>query len=321
MIMEDTAACLDPELLKTLYLFRSINLESIQGIFDFCKVHNLKAGEILFRPGQSNWTVYFILQGRLRIHLKTLDSDPVTVLATGESVGEMSVIDQQPTTAFVVADEDCLLVSMDEDILWSLVHSSHAIACNLLYTLTKRLRHADAVVSGGVYLDREERHYGNVDALTGLPNREWFDQLLRRQCLRSQHAGKPLCLMLMDIDGFKAFNDRYGRRCGDRVLYAMAYGLNKHLRPTEIIARYGSDLFSILLPDADMETARGIAVRLFKSMEQATPIMVEENIVDHPSISVGVAQMKPEQDGDSLFSEAEAALYRAKQMGGNAISE
>ena len=233
----------------------------------------------------------------------------------------MSVIDQQPTTAFVVADENSLLVSMDADILWSLVHSSHAIACNLLYTLAKRLRHADSVVSGGVHLDREERHYGNVDALTGLPNREWFDQLLRRQCLRSHHAGKPLSLLLMDIDGFKAFNDRYGRRCGDRVLYSMAYGLNQHLRPTEIIARYGSDLFSILLPDADMETARGIAVRLFKSIEQTTPIMAEEKIVDYPTVSVGVAQMKPEQDADSLFSEADAALYRAKQTGGNTISE
>ncbi len=319
--MENTAASIDPNLLKRIYLFRSINLESIQGIFDFCKVHNLKEGEILFRPGQSNWMVYFILQGCLRIHLNTLDGDPLTVLGPGESVGEMSVIDQQPTTAFVVADVDSLLVSMDADILWSLVHSSHAIACNLLYTLAKRLRHADSVVSGGVHLDREERHYGNVDALTGLPNREWFDQLLRRQCLRSHHAGKPLSLLLMDIDGFKAFNDRYGRRCGDRVLYSMAYGLNQHLRPTEIIARYGSDLFSILLPDADMETARGIAVRLFKSIEQTTPIMAEEKIVDYPTVSVGVAQMKPEQDADSLFSEADAALYRAKQMGGNAISE
>ncbi|MFA5182260.1 MAG: GGDEF domain-containing protein [Syntrophales bacterium] len=319
--MEDTAANIDPNLLKKIYLFRSINLESIQGIFDFCKVHNLKEGEILLRPGQSNWTIYFLLKGRLRIHLNTLDSDPVTVLGPGESVGELSVIDQQPTTAFVAAAEDSLLVSMDEDILWSLVHSSHAIACNLLYTLAKRLRHADSVVSGGVYLDREERHYGNVDALTGLPNREWFDQLLKRQCLRSHHAGKSLSLILMDIDGFNAFNDSYGRRCGDRVLYSMACGLNHHLRPTEMMARYGSNLFSILLPDADMETARGIAVRLFKSIEQASPVMAEGKMVDHPSVSVGVAQMKPEHDGESLFSDAEAALCRAKQKGGNAISE
>lgn len=245
----------------------------------------------------------------------------MAVLGLGESVGEMSVIDQQPTTAFVVADEDSLLLSMDEDILWSLVNSSHAIACNLLHTLTKRLRHADSVVSGDVHLDREEHNYGNVDALTGFPNREWFDQLLKRQCLRSAHSGKPMSLVLMDIDGFKAFNDLYGRRCGDRVLYSMARGLNNHLRSAETIARHDSDLFSILLPDADMETARGIAVRLFKSIGQATPIMVEGKIVDHPTVSVGVVEMKPEQDADSLFSEAEAALYRAKQMGGNAISE
>lgn len=321
--MEDTAASIDPELLRKIFLLRSVDLDSIQGIFDFCKIHNLKAGDVLLSPGQSNWTVYFVLQGRLRVHLDTLESEPITILGPGESAGEISVIDQQPTTAYVVVDEDSQLMAMDEDLLWSLVHSSHAVACNLLYTLAKRLRHADFVVSGsgGVHIDRQEHHYGNVDALTGLPNREWFSQLLKRQYLRSYHAGRPLSLVLIDIDGFKAFNDRYGNRCGDRVLFAMAYGLNLHLRPTEIIARYGSDQFSILLPEADMETARGIAVRLFKSIEQATSIMADGKIVDHPTVSVGVAQMKPEQDADSLFCEAEAALYRAKQMGGNSISE
>jgi CRP-like cAMP-binding protein len=79
--------------------------------------------------------------------LESLDSNPIAILGVGESVGEMSVIDNQPTSAFVVAEEDSRLMVMDEDILWSLVQSSHAAACNLLFTLTKRVRQADAVIA------------------------------------------------------------------------------------------------------------------------------------------------------------------------------
>ncbi len=320
-VREETAADLAPEILKGLFLFRSVNIESIRGIFDYCKIRRLTAGEVLFRPGQANWTVYLLLEGKIGIHLSGLNSEPITVLGPGESVGELSVIDQKPTTAYAVAQEDCRLLVMDEDILWSLVHSSHAIACNLLYTLAKRLRHADAVVSGEIRLDQEDRHYGNVDALTGLPNREWFAELTRRQCARSRHSAKPLSVLLIDIDGFRAFNNRYGRHCGDRILYAMSSILSRHLRPTEIIARYAADQFSILLPDTDLETAGGIAVRVFKIIAQATPVMVEGKAVDHPSVSIGVAQLKAGQDADSLMADMEAAVNRAKLSGGNTVSE
>jgi len=315
-----TAADLDPEILKRIFLFRSVNIDSIRGIFDFCKIRRLSAGEILFRPGQSNWTVYFLLSGTLGIHLNALNSDPLTILDPGESVGELSVIDRQPTTAFAVAREDCQLMVMEEDILWSLVQSSHAIACNLLYTLAKRLRHANSVVSGGnAIIDQEECRYGNFDALTGLPNREWFTELTRRQGLRSDRAGKPLSGILIDIDGFRVFNERFGRRSGDRVLYAMATTLNYHLRPTEIIARYGMDRFAILLPDTDMETARGIGVRIFRIIVRTSPIMVEGQTVPHPTVSIWVSQMKPGQDADGLLTEMEAAVLRAKQSGCNSV--
>ncbi len=318
---EETAADLDPELLKGIFLFRSVNIESIRGIFDFCKIRRLNAGDVLFHPGQANWTVYLVLAGRLRIHLNSMNGEPLAILGPGESVGELSVIDRQPATAYAVADEDCRLLAMDEDILWSLVHSSHAVACNLLYTLVKRLRHTDAVVSGEICLDHEERRFGNVDALTGLPNREWFTELLQRQCHRAHYSGKPLSLLLIDIDGFREFIDRHGRRCGDRVLYAMAAILNRHLRPAEIIARWGADQFFILLPDTDMETARGIAVRIFKIIAQATPVMAAGKVVNHPSVSIGVARIKADQDADSLLAEAEAAVARAKESGGNSVSE
>jgi len=318
--MDETTDRIDDTVLENIQLFRSVDIESVRGIFDYCEVLNLKAQEVLITPGKYNRSVYFILSGRLRVHLGALTNEPISILGPGDSVGEMSVIDLQLTSAYVVADAETRLLSMDEDILWSLVRSSHAIACNLLYILTKRLRHADSIISGGIPIDRERCH-GYMDALTGLPNREWLDDFLGRHCHRASVSAAPLSLILADIDSFRAFTDKFGRVCGDRMLYAIAYTMKTHLRPTEMIARYGVAGFAILLPDTDMAAARTVAVRLYENLMNSTPVMPDLAETERPAISMGVAQFRQGQDADIFLAETDAALYRAKQMTGSAISE
>ncbi len=318
--MAETAAQFDPVLIGRLQLFRSVNLESIQGIFDFCRLRSVEAGEVVLSPGHYNRTVFFILHGRLRVHLDSLESKPMIVLGPGENVGELSVIDQQPTTAYVVADEPCQLMLIDEDILWSLVQSSHAVACNLLYTMTRRLRQTNAIVSQGICIDKEEHPYGNVDALTGFPNRDWLRELLRRQCQRSSADSQPLSLIMIEIDNFSEFINTNGHRHGDRLIYAMSYTLKNLLRPVEIVSRFRSDQFAVLLPDIDVDRAKKVAVRLFRAFEDVSPLVVDDRVIHHPTISVGLAQLKQGQDVDSFLLDVDAALFRAKQAGGNTVS-
>jgi diguanylate cyclase (GGDEF)-like protein len=318
--MVETAAQIDPVLIGQLQLFKSVNLESIRGIFDFCKLRSVDAGEIVLSPGHYNRTVYFILDGRMRVHLNSLESEPLIVLGPGENVGELSVIDQQQTTAYVVADEPCQLMLIDEDILWSLVQSSHAVACNLLYIMARRMRQTNAVVSKGICVDREERPYGNVDALTGFPNRTCLYDLLKRQCQRSSSDGQSLSLILIHIDNFSDFMNIYGHRSGDRVVYAMSYILKNILRPVEIVSRFRNDQFAVLLPDLDIDKARNVAVRLFKAFENASPVVVDDKIVPHPTVSIGLAQMKQGQDAENFLLDVDAALFRATQSGGNTVS-
>ena len=90
------------EELKQIKLFQSVDLESIKGLIDACTIRSLEQGEVLITAGQKNRTVYFLLSGRVRIHLDSLDSEPTAILGPGESVAEMSVIDHQPASAFVV---------------------------------------------------------------------------------------------------------------------------------------------------------------------------------------------------------------------------
>jgi len=220
--MSYTALNLDEMDLKRIRLLRGVEPESIRGLLELCTIRKLEPKEILIYPNKPNQTVHFILNGKLRIHLDSVDSKPIAVLGPGESAGEMSVIDRQPASAFVVAEEPCTLLSMDEEILWSLVQSSHIAACNLLFILVQRIRQADSVISGTVETEHQYQQYGVIDALTGLHNRYWLEKMLERQCFRSSTNKTPLSLIMIDIDHFREFNDRYGNRYGNHVLYFIA---------------------------------------------------------------------------------------------------
>jgi diguanylate cyclase (GGDEF)-like protein len=307
--------------LEKLHILKNISLESIKGLLEACSVKMLAPEEILIAPKELNKTVFFILSGRLRIHLDSLESASITILGPGESVGEMSVIDNQLASAYVVANEACKLLVMDEDILWSLIQASHAAACNLLFILAKRLRHTDSIVVEGVQLEQDFQHYGSVDALTGLHNRYWFNSMFRRQFIRSSINNSPFSIIMADIDHFKELNDTYGHLTGDQVLYEVAHIITKNIRPGEIVSRYGGDEFIILLPDEDIETAKLMADRLLEAMRKALPIPCGDKDIFHPTLSMGLAEMKSDQTPEMLIQAADEAMYRAKENGRNCYSE
>lgn len=304
---------------KRLLLFRSVHLESVRGVLDACTLRQVAPDEAIIHAGRPNRCIYLLLAGRLRVHPHGLHEESVVVLGPGEMVGEMSVIDQQPASASVVAAEPCRILVMEEDILWSLIQSSHEAACNLLYILSSRLRHADQLIMGDVPPGQEFDPCGSVDALTGLRDRKWFDHVLQRQFLRSMTSGEPLSIILIDIDDFRTFNHEHGRAHGDRVLYAIAQNLSSHLRPADIIARYGSDEFVVLLPNFSMSAARGVAERLYREIAKAIPVMPDGKSVPHPTLSMGLTEAATGQLRRSFVSAAHAALERAKAGGGNGI--
>ncbi len=134
----DDAETLNWDELSRLRLFENVGLESVEGLLAACPVRQLQPGEILISVGQANDTMYLLLSGRLRVHLDSVDSEPVDVLDAGESVGELSIIDEKPASAFVVAEQSSRLLAVPKDIFWALTRASHSIACNLLFTLAER---------------------------------------------------------------------------------------------------------------------------------------------------------------------------------------
>jgi diguanylate cyclase len=160
-----------------------------------------------------------------------------------------------------------------------------------------------------------EKHFARLDPLTGVANRKSFDERFAEEIARSAHGAAPGALLLWDIDNFKAINDNYGHRAGDRVLQSVAGCFSAGLRSTDFVARIGGEEFAILLTGLRLAMAVGVANQVRAAVEglrfhfRGTPVRV--------TVSCGITEL---QEGDSsaqVFDRADAGLYRAKNGGKN----
>lgn len=155
------------------------------------------------------------------------------------------------------------------------------------------------------------------DVLTGIPNRQAYEERLASEIARSKRYGTPLSMVVWDIDKFKAINDNYGHAGGDRVLKVVAELLSTRVRETDFVARYGGEEFVMLMPETNVDQAMLVANKLRSDIEQ-TPFHFHDARVP-VTISAGVAQYHPEELVSALFERADAVLYAAKEAGRNQV--
>lgn len=157
-----------------------------------------------------------------------------------------------------------------------------------------------------------------TDALTGIANRRRFDQRLREELERVRRYDAPLCVLLIDIDYFKRYNDHHGHLQGDRALQAVAQALAEQARrPGELAARYGGEEFAILLPHADARGGMAVAERCQATMAALALPHGHSPAAPHVTLSIGVAQWSGAgaEDASALLRRADEALYAAKAAG------
>ena len=316
--MFDQRESLNPGELDNMLLLRGVELESIQGILETCSVKCIKKGDVLLRTRQRNHLLYMLLSGRLRIHLE-LELNPIVVLDPGEIVGELSLIDGQLTSAYVVADQDCRLLVLSERTLWSLVVSCHAVARNLLLVLAQRLRHGNSIILTAQQLKPVESH-AVIDVLTGLHNRHGLDTILAQKMRQSKQGDSALSSLLFDIDNFNSYNDSHGHREGDRVLYTIARTLRKGMGEKGLIARYDGDQFLILLPNTDARAAKETGDRLRGEACQTKIYRADRRPLLSVTLSGGLAEMSEKDTPMSLIAATKWALHQAKREGGDRLS-
>ncbi len=160
----------------------------------------------------------------------------------------------------------------------------------------------------------------HTDALTGIANRRRLVQALQILWPRAVERQLPVGLIIIDIDHFKDYNDRFGHLTGDTALRAIAEALVSATRPHDLVARYGGEEFACVLPDADLDTVVAVAERM-RALVEALPPRTLGNDIATLTLSAGVLSRVPraEEGPDDLFRAADAALYCAKHEGRNRV--
>jgi len=303
-----------PEELQRLHLFQGVQLEPLQEQLDSCSVRELEAGETLIARGQTNSYLYLLLAGRLRVYLDTM-GETLSIIEAGESVGEISIIDKQPTTAHVVAETRCRLLVMSEEVLWSMVSGSHAVSINMLSLLAGRLRDSNTRLTESQKREREMRYQSAVDPLTGLYNRAWLEGEMNDRLIVSEEIEQTYSVLMLDVDDFTGYNEANGKLAGDRALHGLAQVLLNNLRPMDTAIRYGGEEFLAVLPDTDLDTGIQVAEDLRLILKEATIRSVDGKVLPNITVSVGVAVQQPGDDIESLIDRAAAALHVAEDSG------
>jgi diguanylate cyclase (GGDEF)-like protein len=162
----------------------------------------------------------------------------------------------------------------------------------------------------------------NVDELTQIGNRRYFDSCLRAEWKQMARDGLPISLIMCDIDYFKIYNDTYGHQAGDDCLRSVAQTIRQSLqRPTDVAARYGGEEFAVILPQTDAASALLVAEHIRVKVKDLKIFFKPEKFDGLPNsvvtISLGIASVVPGQENDAatLVLAADEALYQSKRQG------
>lgn len=169
----------------------------------------------------------------------------------------------------------------------------------------------------------ELQRLSQLDGLTGVANRRFFDEYLANEWRAAQRDGRPLALVMIDVDHFKAYNDFYGHQAGDDCLKKVAHALLAALgRPRDLLARYGGEEFVAVLAETDLEGGVHIAEKLRSAVELLAILHEKSTSGSCVTASLGVAELHPASAGataESAVAEADRALYQAKGLGRNRV--
>jgi diguanylate cyclase (GGDEF)-like protein len=212
----------------------------------------------------------------------------------GRRVGALVAIDRQPS-----AREPKLSESMLRAVRVLLEPASVALDNSLL------LKRAEAL--------------SVTDDLTSLYNSRYLNLVLRRETKRASRSGRPLSLLFIDLDGFKAVNDTHGHMFGSRALVEAAAVIRSSARETDVVARFGGDEFALILPDTGGEGAFAVGERIRERIA-AHHFLAEDRLNIHLTASVGVATLPDvAASADELMQAADKAMYQVKDSGKNGI--
>jgi diguanylate cyclase len=243
--------------------------------------------------------------------LRLSDSMREQVSAMQQSVEEATELDQLKSQ--VTNRLDAIVSAMDH--YQNGEQQREATLSEQLDALVVQVKQMEAASGEAEQRIEEQRQKALRDVLTQLPNREAYNGRLEQEAERWQRYGRPLSMVVCDVDHFKHINDNYGHLAGDKVLRIIAKTLQKRLRKTDFIARIGGEEFVVLMPETEQDAAFKVVEGVREAIANC-PFHFKEQPVTL-TMSFGVSTFIEGDNGEQVFSRCDKALYQAKDQGRN----
>lgn len=265
--------------------------------------------------------VVLVLSATLAQSLRFLLVDPVDELARAAAEIRRG---QFGARAWVVSRDELGRLANDfnamADELETYTHSLERKVEERAAEVQRKNRELEAVNARLADAVDELERLATQDGLTGVPNRRVFDQALELETQRGARSPHPFCVVMIDVDNFKHYNDTNGHQAGDRALQKVAQVMRDALRTTDLLARYGGEEFVVLLLDTDRAAGLRVAEALRRAIEASHFEHGASQPLGRVSASLGLAAYDADGRGpDELLAHADAALYEAKRRGRNRV--
>jgi len=314
------------EFLKKSEIFSGLEDDEFNLILKYFNSKDIEKNGVVFEFGEQGDELFIVVEGIISgtITLQSGRERVIEEFRPGDFFGEASLFEKLPRTSTCRALEESVLLSINEKDFSRFINDhpkmSIKFMLQLLNLTTQRLRISSRFLADIVQWGESERRRTIKDELTGVYNRRFFNDALVSHFNTSMSTGKPLSVVMLDLDCFTEINELFTEEIGDNILIRAASVFKESLRENDVIARYGGDEFVFILPGIDQDEAKNFAEKnrnkikaidfSTKNNDQSIKITISQGISSFPENA---------DDPDSLKNKADSALYRAKEMGKNRI--
>jgi diguanylate cyclase (GGDEF)-like protein len=315
------------ENLKNLPVFNSFNNDEVSAIEKYFSYRNYKKDEIIAVLDDNEKELLIVLNGKIvsTLNLPGNITRKRDEYESGSFFGEMSLFGYKVRfDTFYAAEESSLAVISEKNMI-ELIENESDIAMKfisqLLSMTINHLRNSSKFLADVVQWGENASRRVITDELTGLYNRAFLDDALENFFYISKSNNKPLSFLMLDLDNFRNINENFGHETGNKILFELVNLIKNKVSRHGIIARYGGDEYSILLPETNLKSAITIADQIRKDVEAHDFSKHLNGKEGKFTISIGISSFPDTATELAAFKEkADASLYLAKKTGRNKVA-
>ncbi|MEA1910659.1 MAG: diguanylate cyclase, partial [Spirochaetota bacterium] len=309
-------------ILKTIEILSLLSDEELKLLYSHMNTEEYCKGKALFNEGDTGEIMYIILSGSVSISVNTPDGKVLEIaeISTGNFFGEMSIFDSAVRSATCSPKCDTTVLSLKADDFYEFIKNNPIAGSNIMQQMLKitalRLNKTGAFLSDMVTWGGKARTRAITDDFTGLYNRRFLDEAMEDRLAKAKTEGTSLSVIMIDLDNFGTLNNEYGQNIGDKIILAVVPIFKKMFRKEDILARYGGDEFTFLLPGIEGQEALTLCSKLVCEIRKINLLDKLGGPVKDVTASIGIACFPDHAESASKLREiADKALYVAKDKG------